>query len=83
MFPSWLFHWVHPYAGETPRIAISFNATIGAHADYQATIDDKKAATVATDIPHPANVTGWAPTVEDPEQEFRRWLEEQREATGA
>jgi uncharacterized protein (TIGR02466 family) len=27
VFPSWLFHWVHPYAGETPRIAISFNAT--------------------------------------------------------
>jgi uncharacterized protein (TIGR02466 family) len=29
VFPSWLYHWVHPYAGETPRIAISFNATIG------------------------------------------------------
>jgi uncharacterized protein (TIGR02466 family) len=27
IFPSWLYHWVHPYAGETPRIAISFNAT--------------------------------------------------------
>ena len=27
IFPSWLFHWVHPYAGETPRIAISFNAS--------------------------------------------------------
>jgi uncharacterized protein (TIGR02466 family) len=28
VFPSWLFHWVHPYAGETPRIAISFNASL-------------------------------------------------------
>lgn len=27
IFPSWLPHWVHPYAGETSRIAISFNAT--------------------------------------------------------
>jgi hypothetical protein len=27
IFPSWLYHWVHPYAGQTPRIAISFNAT--------------------------------------------------------
>jgi uncharacterized protein (TIGR02466 family) len=28
LFPSWLFHWVHPYTGQTPRIAISFNATL-------------------------------------------------------
>jgi hypothetical protein len=28
VFPSWLHHWVHPYAGQTPRIAISFNATL-------------------------------------------------------
>ena len=28
VFPSWLYHWVHPYAGQTPRIAISFNATL-------------------------------------------------------
>ena len=26
VFPSWLYHWVHPYTGQTPRIAISFNA---------------------------------------------------------
>ena len=25
VFPSWLYHWVHPYSGEKPRIAISFN----------------------------------------------------------
>jgi uncharacterized protein (TIGR02466 family) len=30
VFPSWLYHWVHPYAGQTPRIAVSFNATLGA-----------------------------------------------------
>uniref|UniRef100_Q01WN3 2OG-Fe(II) oxygenase n=1 Tax=Solibacter usitatus (strain Ellin6076) TaxID=234267 RepID=Q01WN3_SOLUE len=28
VFPSWLYHWVHPYAGHTPRIAISFNAVM-------------------------------------------------------
>lgn len=27
IFPSWLYHWVHPYAGATPRIAVSFNAS--------------------------------------------------------
>ncbi len=26
IFPSWLFHWVHPYLGATDRIAVSFNA---------------------------------------------------------
>jgi uncharacterized protein (TIGR02466 family) len=30
VFPSWLYHWVHPYAGQTPRIAISFNVTLAA-----------------------------------------------------
>jgi len=28
LFPSWLCHWVHPYAGQTPRIAVSFNAAL-------------------------------------------------------
>src|SRR3954469_5635884 len=28
LFPSWLYHWVHPYTGRTPRIAVSFNATL-------------------------------------------------------
>ena len=28
VFPSWLYHWVHPYAGHTPRIAVSFNAAL-------------------------------------------------------
>jgi uncharacterized protein (TIGR02466 family) len=57
VFPSWLYHWVHPYAGETPRIAISFNAIIGAHAVDKAGIDAGRTAAVATDITHqfPAN----------------------------
>lgn len=60
MFPSWLYHWVHPYAGETPRIAISFNATVGAHAADKAGIDEGRADTLATDITHqfPASVIG-------------------------
>jgi uncharacterized protein (TIGR02466 family) len=36
IFPSWLFHWVHPYAGHTPRIAVSFNATLAALAPFEA-----------------------------------------------
>jgi len=28
VFPSWLYHWVHPYPGHSPRIAVSFNATM-------------------------------------------------------
>jgi hypothetical protein len=27
IFPSWLYHWVHPYVGHTPRIAVSFNVS--------------------------------------------------------
>jgi hypothetical protein len=30
VFPSWLYHWVHPYADQSPRIAVSFNVTLGA-----------------------------------------------------
>jgi hypothetical protein len=33
IFPSWLYHWVHPYAGETPRVAISFNAAVPTSAE--------------------------------------------------
>jgi uncharacterized protein (TIGR02466 family) len=36
IFPSWLYHWVHPYAGETPRVAISFNAAVPANAETNA-----------------------------------------------
>jgi len=67
VFPSWLYHWVHPYAGETPRIAISFNATITAHAVDEAGIGEDRAATIVigTTQEFPANVMGWAATVED------------------
>jgi uncharacterized protein (TIGR02466 family) len=36
IFPSWLYHWVHPYAGQTPRIAVSFNASVGVPAAARA-----------------------------------------------
>jgi len=36
IFPSWLYHWVHPYTGHTPRIAVSFNAAIGRAAGSEA-----------------------------------------------
>jgi len=67
VFPSWLYHWVHPYAGGTPRIAISFNATIRAHAVDEAGVGEERAATVAIGTTHefPANVMGRAATVED------------------
>ena len=32
VFPSWLFHWVHPYDGNAPRIAISFNVAMAREA---------------------------------------------------
>ena len=35
LFPSWLYHWVHPYTGQTPRIAVSFNATLASVADVK------------------------------------------------
>ena len=35
VFPSWLFHWVHPYTGPTPRIAVSFNAAVGRRAEVE------------------------------------------------
>jgi uncharacterized protein (TIGR02466 family) len=28
MFPSWLYHYVHPYQGTTPRICVAFNLTL-------------------------------------------------------
>ncbi len=30
LFPSWLYHWVHPYTGQSARIAVSFNVTLRA-----------------------------------------------------
>ena len=40
IFPSWLYHWVHPYTGHTPRIAVSFNATGRALATVRANTTD-------------------------------------------
>jgi uncharacterized protein (TIGR02466 family) len=40
IFPSWLYHWVHPYAGDTPRIAVSFNVTGRALAAVRANTTD-------------------------------------------
>jgi uncharacterized protein (TIGR02466 family) len=48
MFPSWLYHWVHPYAGITPRIAISFNATVGAHPADQTSVKGISASSIAS-----------------------------------
>lgn len=28
MFPAWLYHYVHPYRGQKPRICVAFNLTI-------------------------------------------------------
>jgi hypothetical protein len=50
LFPSWLYHWVHPYAGERSRIAISFNAAIGAHAAEQAQGSEEIVSSEASDI---------------------------------
>jgi uncharacterized protein (TIGR02466 family) len=36
IFPSWLYHWVHPYAGQAPRVAISFNASMPQIAEVEA-----------------------------------------------
>jgi uncharacterized protein (TIGR02466 family) len=43
VFPSWLYHWVHPYAGQTPRIAVSFNVMLAA----AAAVDESIAEAVA------------------------------------
>jgi uncharacterized protein (TIGR02466 family) len=41
-FPSWLHHWVHPYTGQTPRIAISFNAMPAVVAEVDAFAPGRK-----------------------------------------
>jgi uncharacterized protein (TIGR02466 family) len=43
VFPSWLYHWVHPYVGQTPRIAVSFNVMLAA----AGAVDESSAETVA------------------------------------
>ena len=61
VFPSWLYHWVHPYAGETPRIAISFNAAIGAHAAEQAQSNEAVAPVIAHTLPSNVGNAGATP----------------------
>ncbi len=48
IFPSWLYHWVHPYAGCTPRIAVSFNATLATLAPFKAGTADVVASNEMT-----------------------------------
>jgi len=43
IFPSWLYHWVHPYRGLRPRVAVSFNA----------------ASPAATAVARPESVSDW------------------------
>jgi len=56
VFPSWLCHWVHPYAGQTPRIAVSFNATLAPVAEVNdarvaANVNSLNAARCCNSIP--------------------------------
>jgi len=44
LFPSWLYHWVHPYAGQTPRVAVSFNAAVPVLAAHPAGTREEIAA---------------------------------------
>jgi hypothetical protein len=44
VFPSWLYHWVRPYAGQSPRIAVSFNVTLS----IPATVKSSIAETIAS-----------------------------------
>jgi uncharacterized protein (TIGR02466 family) len=48
IFPSWLYHWVHPYAGCTPRIAVSFNASLAVRAPVTADTADVVASNEMT-----------------------------------
>ncbi len=50
IFPSWLYHWVHPYAGHTPRIAVSFNATVASGGGVKASTADDRANEIATQL---------------------------------
>jgi hypothetical protein len=55
IFPSWLYHWVHPYAGQLPRIAVSFNATLGAP-DTSSTAKRSIAEAIAGYVETPAQL---------------------------
>jgi uncharacterized protein (TIGR02466 family) len=47
VFPSWLYHWVHPYSGQKPRIAISFNASVAAAAKVKRGLSARRGVSVA------------------------------------
>jgi uncharacterized protein (TIGR02466 family) len=47
IFPSWLSHWVHPYAGQTPRIAVSFNVMLAAAVAIDERIPEAVAASTS------------------------------------
>jgi uncharacterized protein (TIGR02466 family) len=56
VFPSWLYHWVHPYAGPTPRVVVSFNATMASGAEVNGTrvaasVNSQNAARCCSPIP--------------------------------
>ncbi|HEX7961011.1 MAG TPA: 2OG-Fe(II) oxygenase family protein [Terriglobales bacterium] len=67
VFPSWLYHWVHPYAGQTPRIAVSFNAALGVPAPDQVSTGGETAtyAIETSSAQLSSNGTDRAATVED------------------
>jgi hypothetical protein len=48
----WLYHWVHPYAGQTPRIAVSFNATLASGAEVNGTRVDTNANNLNGETSH-------------------------------
>ena len=48
VFPSWLYHWVHPYEGQIPRIAVSFNVALARPVADQASINEEVAANLTT-----------------------------------
>jgi uncharacterized protein (TIGR02466 family) len=56
IFPSWLYHWVHPYMGQSPRIAVSFNATLGAITSNQASSNGDIASSSISNRAAPATL---------------------------
>ena len=68
MFPSWLYHWVHPYTGETPRIAVSFNAALQPSGANKATTGEETGAAALpahADQRHSRNGNGVSEALED------------------
>jgi uncharacterized protein (TIGR02466 family) len=51
IFPSWLYHWVHPYAGRTPRIVVSFNVAAGVQTQDDVMAADERQESVLVSRP--------------------------------